>query len=392
MSGKTKHNLLWTVVNTCRLLVSITFVFSGGVKLVDPVGMQYKIEDYLAAFGIACSPDAVWPLLLAVALPLLEFLLGIYLFFGIRRRLASWTAFGFMLLYTPLTLWLALTNGVADCGCFGDAIHLTNWQTFWKNVALLMMTFIIWWKGRHMTRFISENAQWLISLYSLFYGLFVAGLCRYNEPIIDFRPYHIGQHIPSAMEWPDDPNATPEILDFNFFVEEEPEVDAQTVLADTSYTFLLISPHLEFADDGDMDLINDANEYARRQGYRFLALTASDDEAIHRWQDLTGADYPFAFMDELELKTMARSNPALLLLHDGTIVAKWPSHAIPTEELQENPLYTLSLAHPELNSYRSSLLRLLLWYLLPLFALTFIDRFVFSLKWWRRKRQTAKND
>ena len=77
MSGKTKHNLLWTVVNTCRLLVSITFVFSGGVKLVDPVGMQYKIEDYLAAFGIACSPDAVWPLLLAVALPLLEFLLGI---------------------------------------------------------------------------------------------------------------------------------------------------------------------------------------------------------------------------------------------------------------------------------------------------------------------------
>ncbi len=379
-------------MNTCRLLVSATFIFSGVVKLIDPIGVQYKIVDYLTAFGMAGMSTSVVPLLMALALSILEFLLGIYLFFGIRRRLTSWSMLGFMIVYTPLTLWLALTNGVEDCGCFGDAIHLSNWQTFWKNVVLFAMTFVIWWKGSLMTRFISESAQWIVSLFSIVYSLMVALICIHGEPIIDFRPYHIGQHIPSAMEWPEDPSQVPEILDFSFFpmpevtpssTTEQPPIpeDAETLLADTSYSFLLISPHLEMADDGNMDLINNAYDYARDQGYTFLALTSSSEEAIHRWQDMTGAVYPFAFMDELTLKTIARSNPALVLLHGGTILAKWPSYAIPASELGSTPLHALQLAHPQPENHRRSMLDLLLWYLIPLLILTLIDRFVFSLNW-----------
>ena len=371
------------VVNTCRLLVSATFVFSGGVKLFDPVGMQYKIEDFLVAFGFSVTPGNVWILLFAVAIPLVEFLLGVYLFFGIRRRLTSWSLLIFMVFYTPLTLWLALTNGVSDCGCFGDAMLLSNWQTFWKNVILLVMVLVIWWKGRLMTRFISESVQWMISLYSIIAGLFAGWLSITEEPLLDFRPFYVGQHIPSAMEWPEDPEALPEILSF----ELDPEV-----LADTSYTFLLISPHLELADDGAMDRINTACDFARRNGYRFLGLTASGTEVIHRWQDLTGAEYGFEFMDELTLKTMARTNPAVVLLHDGTIVAKWSAAGMPSAELSQKPLAELAPAEPKVEDNQTMMFAILLIYAIPLLPLTLADRIVFSVKWWIRRRRTSKNN
>ena len=109
-----RDRFLWIVVNTCRLLVSATFIFSGLVKLLDPVGVQYKIQDYLIALDLGISPESVWLLVAAVALSLVEFLLGVYLFFGIRRRLTSWSLLVFMVLYTPLTLWLAITNGMRE--------------------------------------------------------------------------------------------------------------------------------------------------------------------------------------------------------------------------------------------------------------------------------------
>lgn len=377
------NKLQWIVVNTCRLVVSTIFVFSGIVKLIDPVGMQYKIEDYAAALDLTNLLPSPIPLVLAVAMALVEFMIGIYLFFGIRRRATTLLLIVLMLVYVPLTLWLAVTNAVSDCGCFGDAVHLTNWQTFGKNIFLLVCSCVLWWRGNLMTRFISESAQWIISLYSVLYGLFIAGACLHGEPIVDFRPFHIGQHIPTAMQWPEDPNEQPQILDFD--IDEE-------LLIDTSYVFLLIAPHLETADDGDMDRINEVYDYASAHNYRFLCLTASGDNAISRWQDLTGAEYPFSFMDELTLKTIARSNPALMLLHDGTIVGKWSHNHIPGQQLLTAPLHTLSLAHPHPEGYRRMLLRLLLWYLVPLLLLTFIDRFVFSLRWWRKRHSSSKNN
>ena len=371
------NKIQWIVVNTCRLLVSATFIFSGLVKLLDPAGTAYKIEDYAAAMHLPFLAQQPLPIAAAVAMAVLEFSLGIYLFFGIRRRFTTYTILAFMLVYTPLTLWLALTDAVADCGCFGDAIHLTNWQTFWKNVALLAAAIVLFWRGNLLTRVISESTQWIISLFSLGYALFIAFLCIYAEPIIDFRPFHVGQNIPRAMEWPEDPESVPEILDF--------DVDP-SLIEDTSYVFLLTSPHLETADDSNFEDINAIFDYSQQYGYRFVCLTPAEENAISRWQDLTGAQYTFDFADELTLKTIARSNPALTLIHDGTVVAKWGHRQLPKKEELTAPLHSLPLAHPQLESYRRMLLKLLLWYLVPLLIITFLDRAYASLRWWKDKK------
>ena len=387
----------WVLVNTMRLVLSGTFIFSGLVKMIDPTGVSYKVHDYMVAMGLGLSEGSLLPLIMAIGLSIAEFTLGLYLFFGIRRRWTSRILVLFMTAMTALTLWLALTDAVADCGCFGDALKLTNWQTFWKNVVLLTCACVVCWQRRQLTRFISESSQWLISLYSLAYAAFICGLCLYALPIIDFRPYHIGQHIPTAMEWPEDPTLQPEILDFNIEpIEGEVPVYLDEVLADTSYTFLLSSPHLETADDGTMDQLNGIYDYCRQYGYRFLGLTSSSAAGISRWRDLTGAEYPFAFTDELTLKTMIRSNPGLLLLHNGTIVGKWPSTLLPQLSEFKAPLHTLALSHPHHGNHRRMLLRLLLWYLGPLLALTFLDRGFAAAKWWlqrRKKRsQLAKSE
>lgn len=381
----------YSLVTLCRLVVSATFIFSGLVKLIDPVGTQYKIEDYIIAVGLD-RPSPTFALVVAVVLAMLEFCLGIYLFFGIRRRFTTYTILGFMAIYTPLTLWLAITNAVGDCGCFGDAIILTNWQTFWKNVVLLLGAIALFWRGNLIGRFISESAQWLISLYTIIYSAFLAALCIYAEPVIDFRPYHITQDMRAAMEWPEDPDQLPEIMDFMVMPVAGGDaslgvnIDTETLLADTSYTFLLVSPHLEDADDANMERINAIYDYAVAEGYAFWCLTASGENEIHRWQDLTGAEYQFAFVDELTLKTMARNNPALLLIHDGTIVGKWSHRLLPQADELTGPLHTLKLANPQPASYHRMLLRLLLWYLGPLLILTILDRLIASVRWWRKRK------
>lgn len=349
------------------------------------MGTAYKVQDYvIAIFG---SDWLSWTITLplAVMLGLMEFCIGIYLFFGIRRHWTSRIAVALMAFYTPLTLWIAITDAVPDCGCFGDAVHLTGWQTFSKNVVMLALCIVAFKMRKHFTRFISEKMQWLISLYSIVYGLFLAGLCIYTLPIIDFRPYHIGQNIPKAMEWPDDPQQLPEIIDFDFD-------GAEDIISDTSYTFLLVAPSLETADDGAMDRINALTDYAKHYKYTFLCLTGSGDEAIARWQDLTGSEYPFTFADPLLLKTMVRSNPGLMLIHNGTIVNKWSAETMPIEEELTAPLYQLDMAHLQPQSYRNKLLYLLLWYLVPLMLITFTDRVIAGTKWWKRRKAAMHPD
>ena len=386
--------LKWIVTNTCRLLVSATFVFSGLVKLIDPHGTEYKIQDYLVALGLGDILPHPGPIALAVALALMEFCLGIYLFFGIRRRWTTRTILAFMIVYVPLTLWLAVSNAVEDCGCFGDAVHLTNWQTFWKNVALLAAAVLLCRTRRYQTRVISESTQWIISLYSIVYGIILAMWCLYAEPVMDFRPFHIGQDVVAAMQWPDDVDATPEILDFT--IEPIPDMDYsdnQAALVEQlseldfpEYTFLLTAPYLNTADDGMMERINAVADYAAERGYAFVCLTASDAASVQRWCELTGADYAFAFMDELTLKTIARSNPALVLMHGSKIVGKWSNATMPKEEVWSGPLQSLPQANPQIESYRRMLVTLLLLYLLPLLLLTAIDRTVTFVRWRKANR------
>ena len=151
------------------------------------------------------------PLWLAVLLAVFEFCIGIYLFFGIRRRTTSWFFLLFMSVMTPLTFYLALADPVSDCGCFGDAVSLTNWETFGKNVVLLGLSVLVFRYRRLMVRFVSERNQWMISLYSIFFAFVLAGFCIYYLPVFDFRPYHIGVNLPRSMVVPEG--------------EEEPETE-----------------------------------------------------------------------------------------------------------------------------------------------------------------------
>ncbi len=422
MRAKWQNSKAWKwIVNICRFILGATFVFSGFVKAVDPLGTYYKIQDYLAAFGMQqLLPDIV-PLLMSVLLAVLEFAVGMHLLLGIKRRFTTRLALLIMLVMTPLTLYLALTNPISDCGCFGDALVLTNWQTFGKNVVLLTCTIVLMITPWAMVRFLTKKMEWTLSNYCIVFALALAGYCLATLPIIDFRPYKIGNNIREGMEIPE--GAKPTIFDTRFIMEKDgvkqtftvdnyPDstwtfVSAETVvvekgyeppihdfvmesletgeditdevLDDPGYTFLLIAHRTEEADEGNIDLINELYEYCLENGYKFYALSSSSAEAIELWRDRTGAEYPFCIMDDITLKTMVRSNPGLMLIKGGVILNKWPSSQLPdefdlTDKLEQLPLGQVK----EVNDLRT-LGIVGLWYIIPLLLIILIDR-IFNKK------------
>ena len=163
------------IVNIARLVVALAFILSGFVKAVDPQGTQYKIADYLEAMHLGTYvPDAL-TLILSVLLSAAEFWLGICLLFAIQRRVVTRIILVWLIMMTPLTLWLALANPISDCGCFGDAIVLTNWQTFWKNIILLACAILLARYPLDMMRFISRTNQWIVMNFTALFILIVAG-------------------------------------------------------------------------------------------------------------------------------------------------------------------------------------------------------------------------
>ena len=415
------------VVNICRFIVALTFIFSGYVKAIDPLGTQYKIEDYLEALSLAQYVPSIVTLGTSILLSLIEFCLGIFLLFAIHRRVASKVAFVFMVVMTLVTFWLWIANPVSDCGCFGDAIHLTNGQTLLKNLVLLACTFIIARNPLLMMRFISLSNQWIVVNYTVLFILISSIWSLWTLPQFDFRPYHIGANIPKGMEIPEGaeqpefettfimekngerreftleeyPDSTwtfidqknvqtkegyvPPIHDFSIQTLEGDDI-TEDVLNHEGYTFLLISPHLENADDTNFGAIDQLYEYAQAHSYPFLCLTASNEKAIQRWRDLTGAEYPFYLTDETTLKTIIRSNPGLLLLKKGTVIRKWSHNQLPLIN-EEQPLEKSILGQMPRNSVPQKVLTILLWFVLPLFVLTLADRLFAWTKWIRRKQK-----
>ena len=358
---------------------------------------------------------------MSVLLAVLEFAVGMHLLLGIKRRFTTRLALLIMLVMTPLTLYLALTNPISDCGCFGDALVLTNWQTFGKNVALLTCAIVLMITPWAMVRFLTKKMEWTLSNYCIVFALALAGYCLATLPIIDFRPYKIGNNIREGMEIPE--GAKPTIFDTRFIMEKDgvkqtftvdnyPDstwtfVSAETVvvekgyeppihdfvmesletgeditdevLDDPGYTFLLIAHRTEEADEGNIDLINELYEYCQENGYKFYALSSSSAEAIELWRDRTGAEYPFCIMDDITLKTMVRSNPGLMLIKGGVILNKWPSSQLPdefdlTDKLEQLPLGQVK----EVNDLRT-LGIVGLWYIIPLLLIILIDR-IFNKK------------
>ncbi|OFY89845.1 MAG: hypothetical protein A2236_03880 [Bacteroidetes bacterium RIFOXYA2_FULL_33_7] len=189
-----------------RLFVGLLFTFSGFVKSVDPLGSTYKFTDYFTAFGMGWAESLSLPL--AIILSTAEFIVGLNLIFGFRIKISAWLALLFMAFFTPLTLVLAIDNPVTDCGCFGDALILTNWKTFWKNIIILIPTLIVFFGRAKIKSYFSTIAQWSISVFLI---VLIVGFQFYNLkhlPVIDFRPYSVGSYLPDKMVYPE--NAAPD--------------------------------------------------------------------------------------------------------------------------------------------------------------------------------------
>lgn len=412
------------ITTICRFVLAVVFIFSGFVKAVDPLGTKYKIQDYIEAFGwSAFMPDFV-PFLASVLLGIMEFCLGVYLFFGIRRIIAPRAVALVMALMTPLTFWLALDNPVSDCGCFGDALVLSNWETFWKNVVLLIMALIVLRWRKYISPLVTVRFDWVIALYGFLY-IFAMLVYSYRElPVFDFRPYHVGANIREGMEVPEGkkptvyetlfvlekdgeekvfsldnyPDSTwtfvdsktvvkekgyePPIQDFSVVRMEDGEDVTEQILSDKGYTFLLVSHQLDRADESAIDLINELYDYCLMYGYGFYALTSSGDEDIQRWQEETGAEYPFCFVDNITLKTMIRSNPGVMLLKEGTVIKKWSVNNLPDEYELGGPLYTLPMGKINSNSLVYKVLGVLAWFVFPLLVVCMAD-----LLWERYKKR-----
>ena len=426
------QRLLKMIVNLCRIIVAVTFIFSGFVKAIDPIGTQYKLQDYLGAIGMAgILPN--WTLLaVAVFLAAIEFCIGIFLLFAIQRRLISKLTVAFMVFMTMVTVWIVMADPVKDCGCFGDALHLTNTETLIKNIVLLVCSLVIMYRPLAMFRFVSKSNQWIVTNYTIAFILVSSGLSLYYLPIFDFRPYHIGVNIPRGMEIPKGAKLpqfkTTFIMEKNgqrkeFTLDNYPDaswkfIDSKTVqtsegyippihdfsitdnktgldltnsvLSHKGYTFLLIAPHLETADDSNFGDIDRLYEYAQSYDIPFYCLTASTTKAIKRWIDLTGAEYPFCITDEAVLKTIIRSNPGLLLLKDGTIINKWSHNNLPNEAKLSRPISQSSLGKMPKDSVPAKILEIVLWFILPLTLLTLADRLWAWSKWVRLKEQKDK--
>ena len=417
----------------CQFVVGLTFLFSGLVKCIDPIGTSIKLHDYFAVLGLTWFND--WTLFFAWILCLSEFIIGLNIALGRVRHFFTGLALLAMLVFTPLTLYLAIENPVSDCGCFGDAVVLTNWQTFWKNVFLLVCTIILYVNRKHISN--SERRDYLTIIF--YVELVIAVVLCYmgtnHLPYLDFRPYRPGVNIQSAMngsssaegseykcvyekdgvtqefdleELPDEESGWtfvetkeyaqasdsetydgPVITDF-FLMNEYGEVITEEILSDPNYTFLLISPSLATADETYLDRIENLYEYCMVEGYNFYCATLNDSVEVSNWKYRTGAEYDFIYSDATILETIIRANPAIMLMKEGTILWKSCMQDLEVDELISAKLTEQSYGEINADDRKSKVFWLVFLMLLPIVLYLPIEKALLLYK--KFKLKSTKNN
>ena len=345
-----------------RISVGLLFVFSGYVKVIDPIGSQIKFGEYFEAFSMhGLIPVA---LIFGIILSVGELLIGLGLLFGLRMKQVSWAALLFMIFMTGLTFVLAVTDAVKDCGCFGDAIKLTNRQTFYKNLIILPVVIFIFAQRKKYKQIMCCTAEWITA------GTF-AFLCTcfliYNYrhlPFIDFMPYKCGVNIPEAMIVPE--NAPKDVFEESTFIYEkngERKTFTLDDLPDETWTFIdapapkllkagysapardftvsrngehiqneileregylvfVTSYNINGIKDKYANVLKDVYEYCTNNNIEFVFLSGSSERDNDNFKEKNDLSFDIYFTDETVLKSMVRSNPGLMLLKDGTILKK----------------------------------------------------------------------
>jgi len=365
-NNKTRLLISDLALQAGRLLFGAVFIFSGFVKAIDPLGSTYKIEDYLRAFGGFLESMADYAFPLAIALSTLELLIGLCLVLKVRLNLTIIFALLFMIVMTPLTLYLAIKNPVTDCGCFGDALVISNWATFFKNLILLAIVILIVIYRHKFQPFLSTKVQNAGIILFVTFGVLLSVYSYRHLPLIDFLPYKVGVNIPQAMTVPD--NAPSDEFNTTFIYEKDgvqkeftldnyPKgdsswvfVDQKTELVSKGYkapihdfsimnaqfdditqqvlhspgqTYLLIMYDVNEAPEEAAKKAEMIYQKSLKSGIKFYALTGSTDADVQKFKDKTDVTFPFWKTDPTVLKTIIRANPGLVLLKKGTIIGKW---------------------------------------------------------------------
>lgn len=349
-------------VGIARVLVGVLFIFSGFIKLNDPVGFSYKLQEYFSEGVLNLEFLIPFALVIAILLVVFELVLGIMLLIGYIPKFTAWSLLLMIVFFTFLTFYSAYFNKVTDCGCFGDAIPLTPWQSFYKDIILLVLILILFFNRQYITPvFAKASHRWIIFLAFMLCFLFAYHVLM-HLPVFDFRAYKVGNNIPEKMKLPEEVrNAKVEYRwKFNVDGEEKiitnngayPQVDGEFIGVETSEPEVeVIAPIHDFVIEKDGNDITDEilsaekvllivlydlrkterdglpavkklSEEALQKGYKVIGLTASGEEKQEQVIKKYDLNFEFYQTDETALKTIVRSNPGFLSLREGTITQK----------------------------------------------------------------------
>lgn len=368
-------NIKQIIGHTCRTLVGLVFTFSGFVKIIDPLGTQYKIEDYLHAMGPFMTQLDVLAFPAAMCLVTLEFVIGICLLLNVFSSGKSWKQHWMlylptlmMVFMTPLTLWIAIADPVEDCGCFGDALVISNWATFWKNIVLDLLLVGCFVTCSSIESWLKPKVAWGCMGGTLIVSLSISAYCLLHLPIIDFRPYKVGINIQDGMEIPEGAPTDSSVVTLiykeratgneqEFTIENYPKdttkwafIDSKTevirkgyvppihdfvisnedyeeltydILENEGETVLVIMYKIEDANQKQVDRLNKLYQEAIAQGRQFYAVTGSGTQEVEDFKAKNNPEYEICSCDGVTLKTIVRANPGLIVIKDGIITEKY---------------------------------------------------------------------
>lgn len=350
------------IVNICRVLVGIAFILSGLIKLNDPLGFSYKLEEYFSAEVLNLTFLEPYALAIALFVVIFEVVLGFFLLIGFKPKFTVWSLIAMIIFFTFLTFYSAYFDKVKDCGCFGDAIKLSPWGSFIKDLIFLVFLLPLYFGMKHIKPLFSNKVQWILAILSIVVCSWFGYHVLNHLPVKDFRPYRIGANITEGMQIPED--APKAVIDYHwtFMVNGEeqvittrgsyPDVDGEFLNVETEtieegfepaiYDFsieneegdfteeflskenvvMIVTYSLEKLTEDGAHAIKKVSDEARFAGYTVLGLSASGKEAKERLKAEHNVDLDFYLCDEKALKAVVRANPGILVLDKGTVMQK----------------------------------------------------------------------
>ncbi len=307
------------IVHLSRIFVGAMFIFSGFVKLVDPIGSQYKFEEYFSEGVLNLEFLIPYALPFSILLIIVEILLGVSLLLGYKSKITTWSLLGITTIFLFLTWYSAYYNKVTDCGCFGDAIKLTPWETFWKNVILIGLILFLLIGVKNIKALFSKRINTSLMILSFVSFLFITFHVLNHLPIIDFRAYAVGKNITEGMQFPED-GSVPPVHDFML---EDTQNDLAPEILKMDKVLLVIVYNASKSDNKGFIDIKYIADKAISKGYNVYGVSASFEDDLILIQNNYDLPFDFLFCDETTLKTMLRANPGVITLNKGTVTGKW---------------------------------------------------------------------